>query len=69
MRSIGAGMIDWAELDKFKFSDENIAANALLSRIQLNSLQREKISKNAVDIVKHQKRPYGDLFGRVWTLK
>jgi len=49
-------MIDWAELDKFKFSDENIAANALLSRIQLNSLQREKISKNAVDIVKQARR-------------
>jgi len=49
-------MIDWAELDKFKFSDENIAANTLLSRIQLNSLQREKISKNAVDIVKQARR-------------
>ena len=45
-------MIDWAELDNHKFSDENIAASSLLPRIHLKSPQKENIDCEAVDIVR-----------------
>lgn len=44
-------MIDWAELDNHKFSDEKTAASNLLSRINLNHNSREKVSREAVNIV------------------
>jgi len=48
----GVAMMNWTELDRYKFSDENIAANALKSRIRLNDTQKEKIALQAVDIVR-----------------
>lgn len=45
-------MIDWVELDIHKFSEEKVAANSLYSRINLNNNSREKIDREAVDIVR-----------------
>lgn len=44
-------MIDWAELDNHKFSDENFAANSLMSRILLDSASRVRVNREAVNIV------------------
>ena len=44
-------MIDWAELDNHKFSDENVAANSLYSRILLNDASRVKVDREAINIV------------------
>ena len=45
-------MIDWAELDSYKFSDENDEANSLIARILMNRAPREKVDRAAVDIVR-----------------
>lgn len=45
-------MIDWAELDNHKFSDENIATNSLLSSIRLKSSSKENINREAIEIVR-----------------
>ena len=44
-------MIDWAELDRFKFADENAAANALMARINIKKSSRESIERESVNIV------------------
>ena len=49
-------MIDWAELDKFKFSDENRVTNSLLARIHLDSASRVKVDDEAVDIVRRARK-------------
>lgn len=49
-------MIDWAKLDKYKFSDENVAANSLLTRIHLDSVSQAKIADEAVDIVRRARK-------------
>ena len=45
-------MIDWTELDRFKFSDENATANTLISRINIKKSYKESIEREAVDIVR-----------------
>jgi len=49
-------MIDWAELDFHKFSDENIAANSLLGRVGLDSTSRAKIGAEAIEIVRRARK-------------
>ena len=45
-------MIDWTELDRFKFADENIAANALMARVNIKKSSRESIERESVNIVR-----------------
>lgn len=49
-------MIDWAELDHHKFTDENIAANTLLPRVHLDIPTRDRISAQAIEIVKKARK-------------
>ena len=45
-------MVDWAALDRFKFSDENEATNKLLACIHLDSTSKAKIDGEAIEIVR-----------------
>ena len=45
-------MIDWTDLDKYKFSDEAIAANSLISRISMSDASKKNVDREAVEIVR-----------------
>lgn len=50
-------MIEWTKLDAHKFLDENVAANALLPRIALDSPSERIIAEQA-----EQGQPFIQLF-------
>jgi len=56
VQSAGVAMIDWADLDNYKFDDEYIAANALLSRIRLDIAQKGSVAADAVAIVRRARK-------------
>ena len=45
-------MIDWGDIDRFKFSDENTSANNLMARISIKKSSRESIKRESIDIVR-----------------
>ena len=49
-------MIDWTDIDQHKFTDENVAALALLPRIGLDSTAQARIAAKAVNIVRRARK-------------
>jgi len=45
-------MINWTELDQYKFADENLTAPALLKRIGLDRVSEVEISAQAIEFVR-----------------
>jgi len=45
-------MINWPELDQYKFADENLTAPSLLKRIGLDRVSEAKISTQAIEFVR-----------------
>ena len=48
-------MIDWAELDRFKFFDEKDTTNSPSSRINFNNNSKNIIDREAIDIVRRSR--------------
>ena len=55
MRPLGVVMIDWAELDRFKFFDEKDTADSPSSRINFNNNSKNIIDREAIDIVRRSR--------------
>jgi len=45
-------MINWADLDQYKFADEDVAAPVLLSRVKFDDSSKLKVSTSAIEIVR-----------------
>ena len=67
-------MIDWAELDRFKFFDEKDTINSPSLCINFNNNSKGIIEREAIDIVRRsramsaKKKTHGEFFRRIWNL-